>query len=683
MYRISLSRGAATLAAIILATGIYRLGVFSAPQASKAAILALSLAGFSLATLFAYAASDRALRAAAPYLGLGVAATWVAPCFGAASSLLFGFVSLGGLIAIAASAFRDLGRLIRAASRAEIAFALIWSCALLAFSAYLIIASRDLMWSDFMICRLYALQVAQAIRAGQGLAMLAPLVRSFSSEYSLVSAVAPAFVMAVGGPLSRAAYQAGITLAYAAPAFLAMGLWSREIARRAGVTGDGASDLAIAVVFIGVAAPAAMTIVARGMPDIGGLVLMVWALYLVEGLCGAAEKDEPDEAEAMRAATQLAGCLFMLFLFRRWYLFGALGVVASFGLELIGLALTRRGRFPWRIVSACGALAGLVLLALAAPVVVDWLPEWKSHDYISIYAGYNYDWAELTRRLGVWYGHAILALAVLSAAFVGTRNFNNRPLRLTLIASVAGFGLQVYVQSPSLHHTYLIVPAIAISIGACAIFLLHDKPKRAAGAALALGACTLTPLAAAFPLQGWLPTLSLAEAPRSDLAELSRLRDWTDSHATPDRRYCVLASSLVVSGVLLDELWQLNPARPPITHDAGKNDIILPQVDARDGPPNANLKDCAFLLVADPVQTSLNLDFQLSVAIPAREILSGQGLGMKFRRTGDAFNLIDGVKLIAFERTSQVTDTDISELVARWRAAPRGDVARRAAKGYL
>jgi hypothetical protein len=89
------------------------------------------------------------------------------------------------------------------------------------------------------------------------------------------------------------------------------------------------------------------------------------------------------------------------------------------------------------------------------------------------------------------------------------------------------------------------------------------------------------------------------------------------------------------------------------------------------------------LLVADPVQTSLNLDFQLSVVVPSRELLSGQGIGLKFRRSGDTFTLLNGVKLIAFERTSRVTDEDISKLVARWRATPRGDIAKQAAKNYL
>ena len=95
----------------------------------------------------------------------------------------------------------------------------------------------------------------------------------------------------------------------------------------------------------------------------------------------------------------------------------------------------------------------------------------------------------------------------------------------------------------------------------------------------------------------------------------------------------------------------------------------MPDVDAVDGPPSAGLKDCAIIIVGDPVQTHLNPDDQQTVVVPSREMLAGQGIGAKFRRTGEVFHLENGVSAIVFERLAPLDDADIAALQSRWRAA--------------
>jgi hypothetical protein len=95
----------------------------------------------------------------------------------------------------------------------------------------------------------------------------------------------------------------------------------------------------------------------------------------------------------------------------------------------------------------------------------------------------------------------------------------------------------------------------------------------------------------------------------------------------------------------------------------------MPDVDTVDGPPGAPLKDCAIVIVGDPVQTHLDPDYQETVIVPSREMLEGQGIGAKFRRTGEVFHLEHGVNAVVFERAAQLTDSDIAALQARWRAA--------------
>jgi hypothetical protein len=379
----------------------------------------------------------------------------------------------------------------------------------------------------------------------------------------------------------------------------------------------------------------------------------------------------------MRTGVKLAACLFAMFLFRRWYAFSAFGLLAALGFEIARLAALRGAGFRWRTAIAAGAASGLTGLVLVSPVLLDWLPDWRSHDYRAIYAAYDYDFAELTRRSGDFFGFAVPAAALASAAFLMTRG-NARLLRLTLASCAIAFAAMIYVQSPGPHHLYLLVPALTAPIGAAALVVFERRQRAAWAALIALGALALTPVASAVPRLAASPRPSFPPAPRADLAELARLRGWIDAHASPASRYCVLASNEDVSGVIVGELWQLDPVRAPVVRAAERNDVMLPSVDGRDGPPGAAMKDCALLLVADPVATGLPREFQYSVALPAAEVLAGEGLGKNFRRTGEAFALDGGVRLVAFERAAPLTDADLAALRARWDAAPRGEAARRA-----
>ena len=87
--------------------------------------------------------------------------------------------------------------------------------------------------------------------------------------------------------------------------------------------------LALGVAAVFVAYPAAMAVAARGMPDVGGLVLVVCALKLAERLArllalrqGLGARVEP---MIRRVALALALTLYAMFVFRRWYAFAAAG----------------------------------------------------------------------------------------------------------------------------------------------------------------------------------------------------------------------------------------------------------------------------------------------------------------------------------------------------------------------
>ena len=270
------------------------------------------------------------------------------------------------------------------------------------------------------------------------------------------------------------------------------------------------------------------------------------------------------------------------------------------------------------------------------------------------------------RELGDWVGLIPALAALAGAAFLWARSRDKRLLRLTLGGGAIAAALFPRIQTPYIHHLDLIAPAIVVPIAASLTLIFSTAPRAALLGLAALGAITLSPLARTLNPLGLAPIAGLPRAPRADLEELKRLKDWVDQRARPEAKVCGLGSSYTFSGQLIGELWQLSPERGPSRRELG---VTMPDVDTVEGPPGASLMDCAIIVVGDPIQTHLDPDYQQTVVVPSREMLTGQGIGAKFRRTGEIFHLENGVSAVVFERLALLDDADIAALQARWRAA--------------
>jgi hypothetical protein len=571
-------------------------------------------------------------------------------------------------------------------------FAVALAC-LAAYAAYLVLASRDLMIADFMTYRTIAMMIARLADAGNWPLLMSASVQSITQDYSWAPAFVPGLLLAATEPTSRAVYTFTLLALYAAPAALALSILARDCARRAGLRlspspqplspkgvredallstgyGERGVHLALGVAAVFVAYPAAFAVAACGMPDVGGLVLVVCALKLAERLARllALRQGLNSGVRPMirRVAVALALALYAMFAFRRWYALAAAGIVVMLALELGSIALRRGARFRWQDAVAAAALATLTLLALLSPILVDWAPNLSAHDYARTYAGYRKPPDVFLRELGDWVGliPAVAALAGAATLWAGSRD--NRLLRLTLGAAAVAGALLLRLQTPYIHHLDLIAPAIVVPIAASLMLGFARAPRAALLATAALGAATLSPLAAKLNPLGLTPIAGLPRAPRADLDELMRLKDWVDQRARPDAKVCGLGSSYTFSGQLIGELWQLRPERGPARRELG---VMMPDVDTVEGPPTADLKDCPIIIVGDPIQTHLDPDYQQTVIVPSGEMLTGQGIGAKFRRTGEVFHLKDGVSAVVFERLAPLDDADIAALQGRWRAA--------------
>jgi hypothetical protein len=544
---------------------------------------------------------------------------------------------------------------------------------LAAYAAALVLVSRDLMIADFMTYRGISIMIARLADAGNWPLLASAAAQSTTQDYAWGPALVPGLLLGLTQPTSRAIYTFALLALYAAPALLALATLAHDLARRAGLSRLPPDEgwLALGVVTAFFAYPAAIAVAARGMPDVGGLVLTVCALRLAERLARLLALGQGHDIRVApmirRVALALALTLFAMFAFRRWYALAAVGIAIMLACEVISIAVRTRARFRRKDAAAAAALGVLTLLALASPVIVDWLPNLGAHDYARSYSAYRKPPDVFLRQLGDWIGLLPALAALGSAAWLRTRSADRRLLRLTFGSAAIAAAFFLRIQTPYIHHLYLIAPAIAAPVGASLMLAFASRPRAALAALAALGAITLSPLAAALNPPGLAPIAGLPHAPRADLDELWRLKDWVDARARADAKVCGLGSSYTFSGQLIGELWQLHPEREA----ALKSDtsVKMPDVDAVDGPPTAGLKDCAVIIVGDPVQTHLDPDGQQTVVVPSREILTGQGIGAKFRRTGEVFHLAKGVAAVVFARVSPLDDADIAALQARWRAA--------------
>ncbi len=656
----------AALAAAALALGvrISPAGAYLGPSLIAAAIGAAVI-------VHAWTAADDDIRKLDRALMVGIVVVigaFASGLSGAALEPAFGFASLALL---AGCAYRS-----QAANRvatfkvqwtALLAFAALIGV-LFAYNAWYVIASRDLEIADFMFFRLVSVAVASLLDTGRVAPLIVQLCASLKADYSWVAGLLPGAVLAATAPLSRAVYQASLMAFYAAPALVALGWLARELARRAGANVPRSlATLALAVAAVAVVYPTGLAVTARGMPDVGGLALFVYALRTGDKLARAAALPRAG-ALTRRLALTLALTLFALFIFRRWYVFGALGVLGAVALELVILAAPRLRTFAWAPLFSAGAFAALVGVVLLSPILVDWAGEPAKHDYGNLYAAYRKSNDVFLGLIGDWWGFGVLALIGVAFAVLLARSPNARLARMTLLSCGVAAVLFLRIQTPYVHHVFLIAPSAAALAAGLLIIASHSRGWGLAALA-ALAAVTLTPAGALAP-KGVFPTYARPHAPRQDLAELARMKDWVDAHASPERKVCGLGSSYTFSGQLIDELWQLKADKSPLHLEKGqRTSVLMSDVDTVEGPPTSDLKDCAFMLVGDPVQTHLIPAYQQTVILPSLEMLEGTGIGAHYARTGETFHLENGVSVVVFERASALTDEDMAALAERWRAA--------------
>lgn len=507
------------------------------------------------------------------------------------------------------------------------------------------------------------------------------VVNSLASNYTLVPAILPAVLTAGVEPISRLDYMLAVTICYAVPAYLAVGMLSFRLAngvtmRRGIVSRKEGADLVILAALASISlAPVFLASYLRNMPDIGGVAIAVAALFAAHRLIALVaddvkcEEDQHRNIDLLATTAILTYLLALLFLFRRWYVFFSIGLSAS-TVALLAYELMR-SRLPLGIklrhVVIAFATSIVVAVSVGGEIAIHWLSTLDRRAYGDLYGSYWFGWrVELSHVLGRL-GILTPALCCGIAAYLFAHTNSRRLLLLLIVASLVAVVGFYQIQSMAPHHYYLLMPLIGAMAGAGTILSWQMFPRLLVVAVmLALGLWNIFLPA----LGGWSgyfrsEGISLRPIVRTDAPELKRLGTWLAHRVAPGDRYCVLASSAILNVSLSAGIWQLDPSDPQLLSLKTKA-LHLSEVDTMSGPPPREIAQCSVVLIGEPLQIHLAAENQQTVIIPAKDLLTASGIGAAFQKLPDEFTLSHGVRVLAYARIREIAEAELLDLRRRF-----------------
>ena len=366
----------------------------------------------------------------------------------------------------------------------------------------------------------------------------------------------------------------------------------------------------------------------------------------------------------------IGSLLALAILLRRWYAFFAL---SFFICVLIDAVFFRKSAAPLAI---SGLSFAFSLLFLFQPFVEDRL----MRNYAALYSAYKSGLGVDFHYFFHYFGIFVVILSIVSALCLIVRRDTRRRGVFLMIQPVICFFLFTGVQTHGQQHLLLYVPGFL-----CLVTLLFaaladriDK-HRALASLLALFACLpmLSPLTSLFfpervsDLKSFemLPAFNYRPPVRTDTDSLAALVAFLDREVGFRGKHVgVLASSFSLNKDLLLNTDLSLGIEPPAGIDR-RYLAWLPEVDSRDAFPGS-LPYCDYYLVADPIQLHLGVGKQECVALPARLVLDGTGIGAAVRPVGQRFFVGNGgsIRVQLYEKFRPFTAAEEQDLIDEYRA---------------
>lgn len=498
---------------------------------------------------------------------------------------------------------------------------------------------------------------------------------SMGESYTLVPAIPLALLSLIRGSVERTEFVQHVVTAFAFPAVLATASLGRHICQQKrplshqpGWAGPliGATAL--------LAFPPFLATVLLLMPDIGGVAAMVIAVFAAAGILEKFATVDPQCPEDRRLLSGLVanslvlGCtLAFMFVFRRWYVFFAAGVLLALAIRIPLLA--RLARLPWPVFAGRSLLVACAAATAALFILVWPLSLWAlnpaEHDYATLYSSYDFPLSHTANKLLHSHGLANLVVALAGLVVLGWSNRRSEAFNTLLISSVSAAALFLMVQTPGRHHFYLLMPLLWVGL-AGALWALWAKGRALSALVLTsvlVGGGIAMPQPGGIPLfvgySDWMPMRM------SDREVLTEMGQWLNTRENQRGRYCVVASSTSFNQDLFRNLWQIDPSvdRTSFTHRL----TLLGEVDSIHGGPSRTVMDCDLALAATPFQAHLSEREQLSLKSILDDLETTQGVGRSFELVRNVeWRLSSGAVVKAYRRVRPTSDAEFQALLHRY-----------------
>lgn len=459
-------------------------------------------------------------------------------------------------------------------------------------------------------------------------------------KYNLLAAIPLAPISRVFD-YDRTAWVLTILVLYGMPAIYALVVLAGRLGH------DRTRTAAVIAVAVVVLTPALWAPMLRGAVGVGGvgLAVILWLAY-----------SSTLREISIRRAIACGVLLALLVLFRRWYAFWAVGFLAALAVEVLVQPRDGRDRRSAAIVfGATAAAAGVALFLIATPIAIAMLTTDPAADR----AAYRVPSFYVDGLLRVVRHFGVLPLVLAGCGLGGAlRNPRTRPLaRLVAVQTLVVLLLFLRTQRFDRHHYYLLAPQVVVF----ASVFLADVARRSGFGRVVAGTCVVamalgsgaafSPRIAASVGNPWWLFGSPRYAPytRNDLPEVVRLAEELDARTrdTGGKIY-VLASY-----VLLNEDILKNAHRTTEAPDLSDRVLLSAHLDLREPFPS-RLFEAEYVVVTEPVRLHLPPSEQEVISVPARQILTGEGIGLSFRRLPVAFTLEDGTEVGVWRRAGAV-----------------------------
>jgi hypothetical protein len=372
-----------------------------------------------------------------------------------------------------------------------------------------------------------------------------------------------------------------------------------------------------------------------------------------------------------------------MYLFRRWWLFWAISFCVCAAVAELAACVRKRKTVNFTLSRLAITAAAIVapLIALRAKVVTDYM---SGSSYKTLYSAYSNrgtltDFSYLVQH----YGYLILLASLASTIYFAVKKKRYTPVFLWLHGIITFFVFRMVQANHGQQHYLLYAPMVYIPL-LCGVselfgavrshadarsaqqtkFRLTARTRRAAvivvvivfAAFVQLRPYVTAPLYARTTAPTAFTALSYVPNTRDDLSELLRLARDIDALPRGDKRVGIVASSTQFSADQL-RLVEYSLNVPMASVRIRDYFAEWSHIDSRDAMP-LYLYDCAYIVVANPVQTHIAPENQTVVTAPYTALMSGTTLGAAFIRLPNEYKLTNGITVYIFQKNRELTDEE-------------------------